>query len=142
VQVTLQGGGTVTGSVQGDLAAGVFVEEGSAVTLTAATQQGLIFLGWQGDTLATDPTLRLPMQRPYDVFAVWLPEQQVPIPDATDDLLGVPKLAQSQKDYLDLLGNRNGSYDLGDYLALLRRAGVNPSPELLARVAAQKRGNR
>jgi M6 family metalloprotease-like protein len=142
VQVTPQGGGTATASVQGDLAVGVFVEEGSAVTLTAATQQGLLFLGWQGDTLATDPTLRLPMQRPYDVFAVWLPEQQVPIPDATDDLLGAPKLAQSQRDYLDLLGNRNGSYDLGDYLAMLRRAGVNPSPELLARVAAQKRGNR
>ena len=142
VQVTPQGGGTVTASIQGDLGAGVFVEQGSAVTLTAAMQQGLIFVGWQGDTLATDPTLRLPMQRPYDVFAVWLPEQQVPIPDATDDLLGVPKLAQSQRDYLDVLGNRNGSYDLGDYLAMLRRSGVSPSPALLALVAAQKRGNR
>jgi M6 family metalloprotease-like protein len=137
-----QGGGTFTSSVVGDIAgAGVFVDEGAQVTLTAVTQPGLAFAGWQGDTIAVTPQLRLPMAHPYDVSAVFLQEQIVPMQDATDDLLGVPKLTPSQHQYLDQLGNRNGGYDVGDYLALVNRSGATVSPALLARMAAARKGN-
>jgi hypothetical protein len=140
VRATVQGGGTVLASVGGDLAAGVLAEEGSAVILTAQPAAGTILAGWQGDTVATGAALRLTMSRPYDVTAVFVTERQIPVQDATDDLLGTPKLTAEQREYLDQLGNRNAGYDVGDYLALLQRSGATPSPALLARLAELKRG--
>lgn len=134
--------GAVTANIPGSLANGVFVTEGTSVTLTATTPAGLIFVGWQTDTVSAGPSLTLPMARPYDITAVYLTELQIPVPDATDDLLGSPKLSFAQRDYLDQLGNRNGGYDVGDYLALLDRSGVAPSAELLSRISATRRGGR
>ena len=66
---------------------------------------------------------------------------QIAVQDAVDELLGIPKLSISpQRDFLDQLGNRNGGYDVGDYLALLDRSGVTPSPELLARLNRRATG--
>jgi hypothetical protein len=130
--------GGVTASVQGDLVAGFFIPHGAPVTLTAAPLPGMVFVGWQTDTVATGNTLTLPMQRPYDVTAVYLANMQIPVQDATDDLLGNPKLDFTQRDFLDQLGNRNGGYDVGDYLALLDRSGVTASPDLLARLQSAK----
>ena len=131
--------GIVTSNVAGDLTTGFFLPAGTPVTLTAAPVAGMVFVGWQTDTVATGTTITLPMNRPFDVTAVYLAEQTIPVQDATDDLLGVPTLSFNQRDYLDQLGNRNGGYDLGDYLALLDRSGVTPSAELLARIAAAKK---
>ncbi len=128
--------GVVTSNVQGDLAAGFFVPAGTPVTLTAGTVQGMTFVGWQTDTVATGTTLTLPMARPYDVTPVYLVNQVIAVEDATDELLGTTKLSFLQREFLDQLGNRNGGYDLGDYLALLDRSGVVPSPELLQRLKA------
>jgi len=134
--------GSVTASAPGDLAAGFFLGEGTSVTLTAKPIAGLIFVGWQGDTVATGLTLTVSMAHPYDVNAVYLAEMQVPVQDATNDLLGVPTLTILQRDYLDQLGNRNGGYDVGDYLALLDRSGVAPSAELLSRLPAPRRAGK
>jgi M6 family metalloprotease-like protein len=143
VRATVQGGGLVSASATGDLSGtGILVEEGSTVTLTALPAPGTVMLGWQGDTVAATATLALTMTRPYDVTAVFTAEQQIPIQDATDELLGTPKLSLEQRDYLDQLGNRNGSYDVGDYLALLRRTGASPSPALLAKLAEVQQGRR
>ena len=138
VLAVTQGGGSLTASVSGNLTQGVFVESGNAVTLTANAPAGSLFAGWQGDTTSTQPTLVLPMQRPYDVTAVFLLEQQIPLDAATDEVLGTTSLTQEQREYLDQLGNRNGQYDVGDYLSLLKRTGVQPSPELLRRLAARR----
>ena len=78
------------------------------------------------------------MAHPYDVTAVYLLNQTVAPQDAADELLGNPKLSFAQRDFLDQLGNRNGGYDVGDYLALLNRSGITPSPELLSRLNAAK----
>jgi hypothetical protein len=51
--------------------------------------------------------------------------------DATRDLLGVPTLSPARRSYLDLLGNHDGSYDLGDLLAFLDRHHLAVSPALL-----------
>jgi hypothetical protein len=40
---------------------------------------------------------------------------------AADALLGTFGLKQEEASYLDALGNRNGVYDLGDFLALEER---------------------
>ena len=130
--------GGVTANVAGDLAAGFFLPSGTPITLTAAPITGMVFVGWQTDTVATGTTLTLPMEHPYDVTAVYLAEQVIPVQDATDDLLGTQKLNFDQRNFLDQLGNRNGGYDVGDYLALLDRNGVSASPELLKRLAELK----
>jgi len=136
------GGGTISASIQGDLAAGVLVEEGAQVTLTAAQPSGLVFVGWQGDTVSTKPAISVPMFRPYDLTAVFLAEQVISVEDAASELLGTPKLSLDQQAYLDQLGNRNLGYDVGDYLAHLRRQGITPSAALLARIAAERKGSR
>ena len=138
VLAVTQGGGSLTASISGNITQGIFVEAGSGVTLTATAPAGLLFAGWQGDTTSSQASLVLPMQRPYDVTAVFLLEQQIPLDAATDEVLGTASLSQEQREYLDQLGNRNGQYDVGDYLALLKRTGVQPSPELLRRLAARR----
>jgi hypothetical protein len=42
---------------------------------------------------------------------------------AAGDLLGNPHLTPEQERALDQAGNRNGRFDVGDYLALLDREG-------------------
>lgn len=51
---------------------------------------------------------------------------------AQQDLLGIPTLADSERVHLDLLGNRDGVYDLGDLLAFLDRNHLKVSAAMLA----------
>ncbi len=139
LQVSTIGNGVINASVP-NTSQGVFVPQGSAVTLTAVAQAGYFFAGWQGDTVSAAATITLPMAHPYSVGALFVAEQQIAIQDATDELLGIPKLTELQRAYLDQLGNRNSGYDLGDYLALLDRTGGSPSPELLRRLSPVRKG--
>jgi M6 family metalloprotease-like protein len=132
------GQGTVTASLAGALVPGIFVDQGTSVTLTATPAAGSVFAGWRGDTTSTKASLTLPMSHPYDLEASFVVEVPVAVADATQDILGVPKLSDAQKQFLDQLGNRNGVYDVGDFLALLRRNGQPVSPAL-ARALAEKR---
>lgn len=125
------GGGTVTSSVTGDLIQGLFLAQGTPVTLTAVTPSGAIFTGWRGDTVATSPTLLLSMRRGYDLEARFITQVAVVANDAVSELLGTPKLSDAQRTYLDELGNRNGVYDVGDLLAMYRRNGLAVPPALL-----------
>lgn len=47
----------------------------------------------------------------------------VSFPAATDAILGRTVLGNAQANYLDSLGNGNGGYDVGDFLAYYRRQG-------------------
>ncbi|HEY9385306.1 MAG TPA: hypothetical protein VIP80_17500, partial [Gemmatimonadales bacterium] len=131
VLVSAPGAGTVTSSVSGNLTQGVFLSEGTQVTLTAATPPGTIFTGWRGDTVATAPVLQLTLHKGYDLEARFVTEVNIIATDAVSDLLGTPKLAENQRAYLDELGNRNGIYDVGDLLAMYRRLGQAVPPALL-----------
>src|SRR5262249_51447725 len=124
-------GGTVNASVSGDLTQGVFLAEGSAVTLAAITPQGSIFSGWRGDTVATSAVLNLTMHHGYDLEAHFVALVNVVATDAVSDLLGSPKLSDAQRNYLDELGNQNGIFDVGDVLAMYRRLGQAAPPALL-----------
>ena len=133
------GQGSVAASRAGNPLLGIFVPSGTPVTLTATPGAGSAFVGWRGDTTASTTSLTLPMGHPYDVEASFLIDVQVPVADATTEILGTAKLTVEQRAFLDQLGNRNGVYDVGDFLALLKRSGQAASPELLRQLATAKK---
>ena len=50
--------------------------------------------------------------------------------DVIDEILGVGLLSPSELLYLDLVGNRNDEFDIGDVRAFLQRMGTVNSPEV------------
>lgn len=123
-----EGPGTVTSDRGGNLLAGVFLPAGLTATLTATPAVGglAFFSGWIGDTSAAGPVLVLPMGRPYDVTARFSSSIAVTVEEAAGAILGNITLSFEQRQQLDTLGNQNGYYDVGDYLALLSRMGMVP----------------
>jgi hypothetical protein len=108
--------------VTGDISPGVYVAEGTSLSLRAAPQADAVFLNWTGDTISTHDTLTLQMRRPFSVVANFIAAQQVEVPAAAEALLGAAVLSAQQGIYLDAAGNRNGQYDLGDFLAAVDRS--------------------
>ncbi len=142
IKVDHSSGGTVTasttaGPLAGDFTAGVFLAENTPVTLTITLGAGETFHGWTGDTVTSNPTVVLPMSRGYILTANVLATVTVATNDAVQDILGTPTLTVQQKTFLDQLGNNNGIYDLGDFLAFADRNGLNPAP-VLQRLAGRK----
>jgi M6 family metalloprotease-like protein len=112
----------VTSGVPGDIGLGIYLAEGTPVTLQASPQGGVVFAGWSGDTTATTDSLSLLMQHPFDVTANFVAVQNVVLGSAADALLGLTLLAPEEAAYLDAVGNRNGVYDLGDFLSATDRS--------------------
>lgn len=44
--------------------------------------------------------------------------------DCADEVIGVPAVSENESTFLDVIGNNNGSYDVGDFRAYLVRTGV------------------
>ena len=137
-------GGTVVSDISGspNLVTGIFVPEGTPVTLTAAPTGGNSFIRFQGDTTTTNATLVLPMGRPYSLTAVFSGAVAVVTQDAVNALLGAtctvtPCLSALQLTYLDQTGNNDGVYNLGDFLAYADRTGLNPSAAVMQQLLAQ-----
>ncbi|HEY6060679.1 MAG TPA: putative Ig domain-containing protein [Gemmatimonadales bacterium] len=61
-------------------------------------------------------------------FAVIVTIPTVSADAAAADLLGGAQLDLTQRRFLDLQGNRNGNFDLGDFRAFLRANGQLPAP--------------
>ncbi|HEX4600786.1 MAG TPA: M6 family metalloprotease domain-containing protein [Gemmatimonadales bacterium] len=119
---TATAGGTVTASPTA-VTSGAYVAENSTVTLTAAASPGAVFAGWTGDTTTRSPSLSLPMQRPYRITASFV------APLATADvvaqlLTGTSRLTPADLSALDVLGNNNGRFDVGDFLAWVKATGA------------------
>jgi hypothetical protein len=112
---------SVTSGLGTDVGSGVFLSEGTQVALRATPPTGFVFSGWVGDTTAVSDTLSLTMHHPFDVTANFLRISEVPLTQAADVLFGKGLLGADQATYLDVVGNRNGVYDLGDFLATLTR---------------------
>jgi M6 family metalloprotease-like protein len=127
----------VTAGVIGDIGSGVYLAEGSSLSLHAAPQADAVFLNWTGDTISTHDTLTLWMRHPFTVVANFIAVQQVEVDAAAEALLGLSVLSAQQGIYLDAAGNRNGQYDLGDFLAAVDRSAA---PKLA--VSAQVWGTR
>jgi len=105
---------------------GSFVAEGTAITLTATVDAaGYLWGGWLGDTLSRNTQITLPMNRPYSVRAVFL--QPLTTADVVAQLLGVATpLNADQLGYLDVFGNANGRFDVGDFKAWVDATGAPP----------------
>jgi M6 family metalloprotease-like protein len=122
--------GTVASSPAADLVAGTYFSAGTVVTLVAQGGPDSVFSGWSGDTTTARDTLVLVMQRPYAVSARF-----VALDAVVDQLLGVDSLLTTDEiQYFDDLGNRNNRLDLGDFLAWVKRADVQASAAVMARV--------
>lgn len=120
-----------------DLSGGVFLDGGTAVTLTAVPPPGTVFAGWRGDTTAASPTLQLGMARPYSLTATFVGQVAVGVDAAANTLLGTGGLSAEQSAYLDARGNRNGVYDLGDFLAYVKASGATPSAAVMQQLLTQ-----
>jgi|GEM_PF-620938 len=132
------GGGTFNAAPADNYGNGVFLLGGSVVVLTVAPPPtGLVFAGWSGDTSAISDTLTLTMNKPYDIYANFTTTVPVDLPTAVNEILASgPGLNTTQKSFLDQIGNNNGGFDLGDFLAYLQLTGVTASPPVSGRVAA------
>jgi M6 family metalloprotease-like protein len=130
--------GAIVSGVAGDIGTGVFLPEGSQITLRAAHLPGTVFAGWTGDTTSTRDTLILTMHRPYDLLASFTAFQEVVLDNAADAVLGGSTLGPDQVAYLDAAGNRNGVYDLGDFLAAVDRSQAGVSGALAWRSGGRR----
>ena len=69
----------------------------------------------------------------YKSFAVTITNPTVTVDAAAQHLLGGAQLDAASQRYLDLLGNKNGRFDAGDFRAFLRANGQLPSAVLARR---------
>lgn len=123
-----------------DPGTGPFLSEGTAVTLTATPAPGMSFSLWTGDTVSASPVLSLSMNRPYDLTATFTVAVPVTVAEARAEILGTGTLSPEQREHLDLQGNRNGYFDIGDYLSMLSRLGLAPGIPAPVSVQARRTG--
>lgn len=128
-------GGMITSGNPADTSR-AFVAEGTPVTLTAAGA-AQPFLSWSGDTVSQHAQITLPMGRPYTVRAVFLAPLNTA--DVVAQLLdGVSPLTSQQLLDLDQLGNANGGFDVGDFLAWVQATGAPLAAEQRGRAGASR----
>ena len=134
-------GGSVTADTGGTpVSTGSFLDDGTPVTLTA-TVGSLPFISWVGDTVSKNATIALPMERPYSVRAAFLAPLNTA--DVVSQLLNGNGLTPQDTLDLDDLGNRNGKFDVGDFLAWVQATGAPlsaPQRALMSAVAPQGAG--
>ncbi|MBA2291727.1 MAG: S8 family serine peptidase [Gemmatimonadales bacterium] len=82
--------------------------------------------------LASNPSIRTIIRDTVEVSEVTVPTPE----KAAEDLFSGGRLDGGQREALDLVGNQNGRYDLGDFLAWVNRSGIRLSASLMDRVAA------
>jgi M6 family metalloprotease-like protein len=91
------------------------------ITLEATGSGGAHIL-WSGDTATVNNQLRLVMSKPYTVRATRI---SITSEEVATHLLGAASLlSQDELLFLDLLGNNNGGFDIGDFRAWLQEAGL------------------
>jgi immune inhibitor A len=117
-----------TGSVDAtraiDPANGSFLAEGDSVTLTPVPAAGSSFVGWSADTVTGSAVLALRAVRPYRLVVTFAGTADV----VSQLLAGHSGLSGGQLLVLDGLGNNNGGFDVGDFVAWLdRNPGVQGS---------------
>ena len=126
-------GAAILTDASGDLVGGTFVPEGERVLLAIEPQANAVFAGWSGDTSSTHDTLSITMQHPFDLTASFVGIRDVALSQAADALLGTTNLVSDDVRYLDAAGNRNGRFDLGDFLAAVDRTGAPAKLKSIAR---------
>lgn len=135
VSVSVIGTGSVSATRTIDPVAGSFLAEGDSVTLTPVPDSGSAFVGWSVDTVTGAHALALRMARPYHLVATFAGSGDI----LSHLLTGHSALTGGQLLVLDGLGNDNGRYDLGDFVAWLDR---NPGVPLGRSAGSRKAARR
>jgi hypothetical protein len=135
VQVTASGPGAVT-ATPAVPPSGTWIADGDSVVLVAQPNPSAIFMGWSGDVTISLPRIVLTGHQAYDVTANFA---AAPLDSVVTQLLSGHGLLQQQVLILDYHGNRNGHFDLGDFVAWLDQSGTAVSAQLLARVFERAR---
>ncbi len=117
VSITVIGTGSIAATRVIDPVNGSYLTEGDSVTLTPMPAAGSSFVGWSVDTVTGSSVLALRAVRPYSLVATFAGAADV----VRQLLTGRSALTGGQLLVLDGLGNRNGVFDLGDFLAWLDR---------------------
>jgi hypothetical protein len=112
---------------------GLFPAEGLQVSLRADPPPSAVFAGWTGDTTSARDTLTLTLRHPFDLTANFVAFREIALNNAADAILGADGLPGEDALYLDAAGNRNGRYDLGDFLAAVDRGATTLSVQSMAR---------
>jgi immune inhibitor A len=126
----------VNGLPGSPLARDTFLAEDDSVALDAAAPPLTLFAGWTGDTAAVAPRLVLPMQRPYSVTATFRPLALDSVVAQLTIGTGLDLITQA---ILDGQGNRNGRFDVGDFVAWLDGSGTVVSAVTMARLLGRAR---
>jgi M6 family metalloprotease-like protein len=140
LRMVVQGapGSAVVTDLSGDIRSrlfpgGLFLTEGSHVSLHAESPPDAVFAGWSGDTISTSDSLSLILRHPFDLTANFVAFREVVVSAAAAGILGTSSLPGEDALYLDAAGNRNGGYDLGDFLAAVDRGSAGVQVQTLAR---------
>jgi M6 family metalloprotease-like protein len=102
--------------------ADTLIAEATQIQLTATPNAGFSFAGWSGDTASVNPVITLAMGRPYTVRAVFL--APLSTANVVSQLLSGTGLGAQDTLDLDQLGNNNGRFDVGDFLAWVKATGA------------------
>jgi hypothetical protein len=118
---------TITKGVAGATGCTIGADQNTAITLTADPQGGSTFAGWDGEgCTGTTLTCQLTLSQTRTITA------RFTAPRAARDLalalLGSVTLTPDERTQLDRFGNKDGTFNLGDVLALLDRTGERLAP--------------
>jgi len=72
VRATASGGGTITPTPAGNVAAGIYVLKDSTIALKATPNSGKLFGGWSGDTTSSADSILITVAKKYTVTATFL----------------------------------------------------------------------
>jgi M6 family metalloprotease-like protein len=135
VRWTVTGPGTVS-ATPSVAASGSWVAGGDSVVLIARPNPNAIFMGWTGDVITSELRIAPLAVQPYSITATF---SAATVDSIVHHLLVGTGLLTPQVQALDYLGNRNGRFDLGDFVAWLDQSGTAISAELMARIFARVR---
>lgn len=110
----------ITAGAAGQLCSAPF-STGTAVTLTADPSGGSTFGGWSGACFGTEPMCELTITAASQATARFVAPR--PAAELAQALLGSLTLSSAEQRELDRFGNKDGTFNLGDLLALLTRTG-------------------
>jgi hypothetical protein len=122
-QCVISGGGIVEGA-----SCSITFAPGTPVTLTAEPRFGSTFGRWEGDACAnsTELTCTFTLSANRTVAANFISPHSPH--DLALALTGAASLSSDERAQLDRLGNKNGTFDLGDLLAFLDRTKQKLTP--------------
>jgi len=110
----------ITAGAAGQLCSAPF-STGTAVTLTADPSGGSTFGGWSGACSGTEPMCGLTITAASQATARFVAPRTAA--ELAQALLGSLTLSSAEQRELDRFGNKDGTFNLGDLLALLTRTG-------------------